>query len=299
MAVSPYFVVLARQLSTYMTHELALVSLYLVGSSLVLMLRSWILLSCVHSGANPYSSMLIFLKARLFILSPGRAGEVFRAVLLHRRFGVSRSSCLAILAAERLYGLLSAGILLLALLYSLHLPYLFLSIFFAISVVFLFNFSPVVLGLDWARTSSLVWFIPLRFRPVFVNKFGAFLRSGRSLFSNLKIFSLSLLLTSVSWLLESSALGCVVQYSGGIKLQYSQILSPRLAMAFGGVLSPLPAGLGLSEVAATTTFLAHGLSMTQSLTSVALFRFFALAIPMLLGLFAWASSFFSASARSI
>lgn len=299
MPAFPYLVVQVRHLSTYISRDLALASIYLVGSSFVLMLRSWILLGCVHSGANPYASMLIFLKARLFILSPGRVGESIRAVLLHRRFGVSRSSCLAILAAERIYGFLSAGILVLVLLVGLRLLSFFLYVCLAIFIFSLLIYSPVIFGWGWAWTSSLVKFIPLRFRSFFVDNFGTFLRSGASLFSNLKIFSLSLLLTSVSWLLESSALGCVVQYLADIRLQYFQVLSPRLAMAFGGALSPLPAGFGLSEGAAIATFLAHGLSMTQSLSSVALFRVFALGMPIFIGILAWVSSVFCASTKAI
>ena len=93
---------------------------------------------------------------------------------------------------------------------------------------------------------------------------------------------LGTLLASLCWLLEAAVLQGI--YGGlGLSLGLHQTSVIRTAMALGGVISLLPAGLGTSEATAIGLAMAYGAGRSEALAATLVLRFATLAVPCGLG----------------
>ena len=237
------------------------------------LLRLGFPLACRPSGR-------IYAAGLALIAAPGRSGEALRGLWLQRRHGTPLQVGVGITLAERLTDLASA---LLVLSWGLGQK---------VWAAVLVGFLALAAG-GWLLTHPGVirrlehWLERLPLHP----RWHGLLRLLReALLSIARVrqlmkprpLLLGTLLACLCWLLESAVLQGV--FGGlGVSLGLRQTSVIRTAMALGGVISLLPAGLGTSEATAIGLAMAYGAGRPEALAATLVLRVATLAVPWALG----------------
>lgn len=225
-------------------------------------------------------SAAIYTAGLALIAAPGRSGEALRGLWLQRRHGFPLQVGVGITLAERLADLASA---LLVLSWGLGQR-----VWAAVLVGLL-----VLAAGGWllthprliTRLEALLERLPLHPRWHGVIRL---LREALLAFSRVRQLMrprpllIGTLLASLCWLLEAVVLqGIYGSLGTSLSLHHTAVI--RTAMALGGVLSLLPAGLGTSEATAIGLAMAYGANRSEALAATLVLRFATLAVPCALG----------------
>ena len=231
----------------------------------------------LRAGASIYTAGLALIAA------PGRSGEALRGLWLQRRHGIPLQVGVGITLAERLTDLASA---LLVLSWGLgrQVWMAVLAGFVALaSGSWLLTHPQLIRQLD-----GLLERLPIHPRwhgllKLFREALLAFGRV-RQLMQPLPLL-IGTMLASLCWLLEVLMLQGILSSLGtSISLPHTAVI--RTAMAIGGVLSLLPAGIGTSEATAIGLAMAYGADRSTALAATLVLRVATLAVPCSIGLVA-------------
>jgi len=255
------------------------VLLVLLGHGL-LFGRWQVLLRSLGHRLEARPSAAIYLAGLGLIAAPARSGEALRGLWLQRRHGFPLQVGVGITLAERLADLASA---LLVLSWGLGQR-----VWAAVLVGLL-----VLAAGGWllthprliTRLEALLERLPLHPRWHGVIRL---LREALLAFSRVRQLMrprpllIGTLLASLCWLLEAVVLqGIYGSLGTSLSLHHTAVI--RTAMALGGVLSLLPAGLGTSEATAIGLAMAYGANRSEALAATLVLRFATLAVPCALG----------------
>ncbi|MFM8526212.1 MAG: lysylphosphatidylglycerol synthase transmembrane domain-containing protein [Cyanobacteriota bacterium] len=228
----------------------------------------------LREGARIYGAGLALIAA------PGRSGEALRGLWLRRRHGFPLAVGVSITLAERLADLAAALLLLGWGLGSRLLPFLLLAALIGAGTAWLVSHPLTLRHLDQSLER-----LPLT-RPW--HGLTRLLRAGLASLAQLRTLLhprpllIGTLLASLCWLLESWLLqGLLNGLQAPISLQQATVV--RTAMALGGVLSILPAGLGTSEATAIGLAIGFGVARPAALAATLILRLATVAYPALVG----------------
>lgn len=230
------------------------------------------------------TSGLVFLSGFSMSITPGKVGELIKAVLLRRLTGAPVNRTSAIIAAERLTdGLAMIALAAIGLIqFNYGRPFLAVAAVAAVAVVLLLQ-RPRVLAPLLARAERL---------PVAGSKVGhaaAFLDASNALFRP-RLLAIAVALGLISWAGECLAFYLVL-IGLGLPGSLHILLVATFVLAVSsivGAVSMLPGGLGLADasVAGMLVILVSAPEMTHSIAAAAtlLIRFATLWFAVLLGL---------------
>ncbi len=178
----------------------------------------------------------------LAMLTPGRAGEFSKVLLLARHDSRQMGAGTLAVLLERIQDLVVLGLL--SLMFCvLHLHNGTLSLALGLMIVLLLGLGAVLLRLASRDASRLHHLIPLRLRGLMGD------------IPNLQIHRLVLqtLLTGLIWCLEGVAQWLILQ-SAGFQAPFLPVLGISALMSIASVLSLLPVGLGTVELSALVLY---------------------------------------------
>ncbi len=226
------------------------------------------------AGARIYGAGLALIAA------PGRSGEALRGLWLRRRHGFPLAVGVGITLAERITDLSAALLLLCWGLGKRLLPSLAVVALIGGLGAWLLSHPSTLRRLEhglehlpvtrpWHGLTRL-----LREALASLGQLRTLLRPGPLLVGTL--------LASLCWLLESLLLqGLLHGLQAPITLQQASVI--RTAMALGGALSILPAGLGTSEATAIGLAIGFGIARPAALAATLILRLATVAYPALVG----------------
>lgn len=231
-------------------------------------------------GLHWRPSACIYTAGLALIAAPGRSGEALRGLWLQRRHGFPLQVGVGITLAERLADLASALLILSWGLGQRVWAAVLIGLLVLVAGGWLLTHPRMITRLErglenlplqprWHGLIRLLREALLAFRRV------------RQLMRPQPLL-IGTLLACLCWLLEAMALQGMSNALGTtLNLHQSSVI--RTAMALGGVLSLLPAGLGTSEATAIGLAMAYGASRSNALAITLVLRLATLAVPCALG----------------
>lgn len=253
-------------------------------SSHGLLFQRWQLyLRQLNCGLTWRPSAAIYGAGLALIAAPGRSGEALRGLWLQRRHGFPLQVGVGITLAERLADLASA---LLVLSWGLGRQVWFAVLVGLLALAcggWLLTHPRLIRRLDGALERLPLhprWHGVLRL----LREALLAMRRVRQLMRPRPLL-IGTTLASLCWLLEAAVLeGTFNSLGCSISLPHAAVI--RTAMAIGGVLSLLPAGLGTSEATAIGLSMAYGASRGEALAATLVLRVATLAVPCAVGVLA-------------
>lgn len=233
-------------------------------------------LACLAVSLPRRQSLLVFLAGFTMAITPGKVGELLKAVLVRDLVGTELSRTASVVMAERLTDV--AGLLILSALGATALPHGGLVLG---GVTGLLLLAVALLRTrrlaDWAhsafarggRLARLAE--PLRL----------FLGSGRTLLAP-RALAFTVLLSAVSWFFECLGFYVILL---GLGLETS-LRAPIFIYAFAslaGAVSMLPGGLGIAEASLTGLLAALGIPLPDAVAATLLIRAATLWLAVALG----------------
>lgn len=216
-------------------------------------------------------SLKVFLAGFTMAISPGKLGEVLKAVLVRNLVGTPVSRTTSAVVAERLTDV--AGLVLLGGLGVTALPH-----------------GPLLLGgIALALVAVVVALrTPGISRPVqralpigLIEPLRLFVHGGRALFAPLAL-GVALALSVVAWFLECLAFSLIVD-ALGVTLPLRSATFVYAFSALAGALSMLPGGLGVAEGSLTALLVGLGVPLPEAAAATLLIRGASLWLAVLLG----------------
>jgi uncharacterized protein (TIRG00374 family) len=226
------------------------------------------------AGARIYGAGLALIAA------PGRSGEALRGLWLRRRHGFPLAVGVGITLAERLADLSAALLLLSWGIGNRLLPSMLLAALIGGLGAWLISHPSTLRRLEHSL-EHLPLSRPWHGLTRMLREALASLAQLRSLLRPVPLL-LGTLLAGLCWLLEALLLmGLLQALQAPITLEQATVI--RTAMALGGVLSILPAGLGTSEVTAIGLAIGFGVARPAALAATLILRLATVAYPCLMG----------------
>ena len=210
-------------------------------------------------------SVLVFLAGFTMSITPGKLGELLKALLVRDTVGTEVSRTASVVIAERLTDV--AGLLILSALGATALPHGAL-LLGSVTVLLIL----AVAALSTPRLTSLARrAVPERFLVTrLIEPLRRFLGSGRALLAP-GALSLAVVLSVVSWFFECLALYLVLDGLGAaIPLRAATFLYAFASLA--GAVSMLPGGLGVAEGSLTALLVGLGTSLPDAAAATLLVR---------------------------
>ncbi len=231
-------------------------------------------------------SLLVYLSAFSMSITPGKVGELIKAVLMRRLTGAPVSQTTAIIAAERITDGLAmlalAGIGLIE--FSYGRPLLAVSLMLAIAAIVVLQ-RPALTAIVVARAERL----PVAGR--FVDRIAGFFNASNMLFRP-KLLAGMVGLGIVSWFSECVAFFLVLR-GLGFEASWRLLLVATFVLAVSsvfGALSLLPGGLGVAEASVAGMLLilleSDGISRGTAAAATLIIRFATLWFAVLIGFIA-------------
>lgn len=216
-------------------------------------------------------SLLVFLSGFTMAISPGKLGEVLKAVLVRGLVGADVSRTASAVMAERLTDV--AGLLALSALGATALPHgpLVLGALGAVVVLAVAAVRLPALGL-LARRLLPAWVVdPAR----------AFVHGGRTLLAP-GALAAGLALSIASWFLECAAFALIL---GGLEIALPLRVATFLYAfaSLAGAASMLPGGLGVAEASLAALLVSLGAPVAAAAGATLLVRLLTLWLAVLLG----------------
>lgn len=235
-------------------------------------------------------SILTFLSAFSMSVTPGKVGEVIKAVYVNRLSGAPVSRIAAVVAAERITdGLAMLGLAAIGFIqFSYGRPLLAAAAVVGIAVVALFR-RPALLHAFTRRLEG----VPLIGPPVgkVIHHVESFLDASNALYEP-RLVTGTVLLSMVSWFGECAAL-FVILIGLGQEPSWNLLLVATFAHAVSsvfGALSMLPGGLGIAEASVAGLLLLliedPGFNRGDAAAATLLIRFTTLWFAVILGVLA-------------
>jgi len=226
------------------------------------------------AGARIYGAGLALIAA------PGRSGEALRGLWLRRRHGFPLAVGVGITLAERLADLSAALLLLSWGIGNRLLPSVLVAALIGGLGAWLLSHPGTLRRLEHSL-EHLPLSRPWHGLTRLLREALASLAQLRSLLKPVPLL-LGILLAGLCWLLEALLLlGLLQALQAPITLQQATVI--RTAMALGGVLSILPAGLGTSEATAIGLAIGFGVARPAALAATLILRLATVAYPCLVG----------------
>jgi uncharacterized membrane protein YbhN (UPF0104 family) len=224
-------------------------------------------------------SLLVFVSGFTMAISPGKLGEVLKAVLVQRLVGTETSRTASAVVAERLTDVV--GLLALSALGATALPQgpLLLGLVAATVALAVAVFQLPVLGGPARRLLPGRLVAPVR----------TFVHGGRALLAP-GVLAAGTALSIVSWSFECAAFTLIlVGLDAARPLRVATVLYAFASLA--GAVSMLPGGLGVAEGSLTALLVAGGTPLPAAAAATLLVRLTTLWLAVLLGVAAllWAS----------
>lgn len=223
------------------------------------------------------TSAVTFFSGLVFVVTPGKVGEVWKAGFLKDRQGVSASRVTSVVGAERLTDLLALGLL--AALGPLA--------YGRSGIVVVILFATAGTGLVLLRWRSLCLRLLRTFETIpVVGSYAASLRefygSTYSLFQP-RSFLRAMALSTVAWTLEGMALWVALDGYDVAGPLLQSVFVYGLGLLVGGV-SMLPGGLGATEASMVGLLLSFEYDRSVAVSTVLIVRAGTLWYAVLLGL---------------
>lgn len=222
-------------------------------------------------------SLLVFLAGFTMAISPGKLGEVLKAVLVRERVGTEVSRTASVVMAERLTDV--AGLLVLSALGATALPHgpvLLGALAAALAGAVLVFRSRALTG--WLRRRA-----PARlFRTATMAPLRAFVHGGRALLAP-RVLGTAIALSVVSWFFECLAFALILRGLGvALPLGLATCLYAFASLA--GAVSMLPGGLGVAEGSLTGLLAGLGTPLADAAAATLLVRLVTLWLAVALGM---------------
>lgn len=250
------------------------------GGHALLLLRWQLYLRTLGSPLPLRDGARIYGAGLSLIAAPGRSGEALRGLWLRRRHGFPLAVGVGITLAERLADLTAALVLLSWGLGGQWLSSTLLAGLAIALAAWLLSHPRTLRRLE-RSLEPLPLSRPWRGLTRLLQEALASLTQLRTLLRPLPLLY-GTLLAGLCWLLESwLLLGLFQGLQATISLQQAAVI--RTAMALGGVLSILPAGLGTSEATAIGLAIGYGIDRPAALAATLVLRLATVAYPALLG----------------
>lgn len=248
-------------------------------------LRWWMFLKRLNVTLALKANVLVYLGGFTLSMTPGKAGESIRAVML-AIFGVPIANTLACFVTERSLDLLVVACLtLLAIqLFPQSLPYIF-----ALIVVLLFVFAALYFMAQKPQWSNR---LHERFQP-FLQGLGRklgllsqgivdFIKAWQQLLHWLVLWP-AILLALASWGAQGLVLELIVA-NQGYQISWSLMIGIYCLSVLAGAISFMPGGIGATEGVMTGLLVALGLSWDDALICALLCRLSTLWLAILVGI---------------
>lgn len=246
----------------------------------LLLLRWQLYLATLGSPLSLREGARIYGAGLSLIAAPGRSGEALRGLWLRRRHGFPLAVGVGITLAERLTDLAAALLLLCWGVGPQWLPSALLAGLVIALVAWLLSHPRTLRRLE-QRLEHLPLSRPWRGLTHLLREALASLAQLRTLLRPWPVLC-GIVLAGLCWLLEAWLLmGLLQSLQAAISLQQATVI--RTAMALGGVLSILPAGLGTSEATAIGLAIGFGIDQPAVLAATLVLRLATVAYPALLG----------------
>ena len=237
-------------------------------------------LQWLKQSLNWRRSAEIYASGLALMATPGRSGEAMRALWLKQRHGIPAQVGLGVTLSERLSDLASAVLVLGWGLGIAAMPMMFLSAAVLIAGAAVISHPKALRQLE-ALLKNLRWLQQQRRLHRLSQSALLSLHQVRHLVQPTPL----ILATSCGcliWLMEASIMhGLFQTMAAPINLNQAAVI--RTAMALGGVLSLLPAGIGTSEATSIGIAMAYGASSDQALLATLIIRISTLVLPCGLG----------------
>ena len=245
----------------------------------LLFLRWWCYLASLKQPIPLCTALSIYVQGWSLLLTPARSGEGVRVLWLQQRCGVPVSVGLAVLLAERITGLAAALLLSLLALSQSHAGALLVGLILLGAGVWLLTHPRLIDGL----AGRLAW------RPW---QHGIKAISQMRHLLHPRALGFGVALAMLAWVLESVLLANLWHALAALPFNPSLLraaLLARVGMGISGVLSMLPAGIGVADGAGVGLALIAGLPFMDALLATAILRLLTLVVPMAVGWLALAA----------
>lgn len=258
--------------------EFIIISLIIVTISFVLRGYRWhIMLRRINGAISLRESLPIYLSGYAFFLTPGRIGEIIRSKTLEKHYNVPFRRSASTIIAERIYDIL--GVMLLGSIIS------FASIHNSVITYITITFVAIVYLLVFQK--SFLFNIIQKFKDVkILNNFYPFLTDSietLSLFLRFKIGGISVILTVISWILESFSV-FVILYSFNVQIGMLEIIFIYIISSLIGTATFIPGGIGITDGSIIGMLLAQNLEYSQIILPVIISRILLIWYPFVIGL---------------
>jgi uncharacterized membrane protein YbhN (UPF0104 family) len=225
----------------------------------------------------PGPSLLVFLAGFTMAISPGKLGEVLKAVLVRERVGTEVSRTAAAVMAERLTDV--AGLLALSALGATALPHgpaLLGALAAALALAVIGFRSRALTG--WARRRAPARLLAARA----VEPLRAFVHGGRALLEP-GALAAAVALSVASWFFECLAFALILHGLGAaLPIGLATCLYAFASLA--GAVSMLPGGLGVAEGSLTALLAGVGTPLADAAAATLLVRLATLWLAVALGI---------------
>ena len=228
----------------------------------------------------PYTVLGFFMNN----IIPLRLGELIRAKVTGERLGVSRSAVLATILVERLLDMVIFVLFFFIIMIFLPFPEFIKKSFYISAAVF--GGALIVLFFISGNTEKFLNFvhtIPLpskikTFSNTVVEKF----TGGLSMLQNPRIFTVSFILSVITWIMESSFL-VITAYACGINISILGGIFVVIIIGLGAILPTAPGYIGAFEFMGITALSVLGVHKDSGFACIAIYHFLQLIIIFTLG----------------
>lgn len=211
-------------------------------------------------------------------ITPGKLGELIKSQILKEKFDTPRKITLPLILIERLYNVI--GIVIVSLLGVLYFQF---SLYVLVITIILLLITFFVISNKSLFTKLITWTSKKKF----------FVKYTQSLFDSYDIIRKSTrgmisiyaaILSVLYWFFESLAVYFVLLAFGINNLNFLAVVTTYTTAIILGVMSFLPAGIGVAEGSLVGLLSIQGLEISTTLVLVILIRFFTLWYAVIVGL---------------
>jgi len=270
--------ILSKKSIDFKFEFLPVIFLLVTCSWIPVYIRWSLLLQNVNVKIPTKQNIAIFLSALALGMTPGKIGELIRSQLLKTKFGISRTKTAPLVYVEKLYDLVGAIIISISSLWF----------FPEAGYIIVVGIILLVIVFILIRNRNLFYkFSNLLFKFKKAEKFfGPILQSYEVIKNSTrgKIAIFASLLSISHWLIISLAVYFVLLAFGINNLNFLAVVTTYTTAIILGVMSFLPAGIGVAEGSLVGLLSIQGLEISTTLVLVILIRFFTLWYAVIVGL---------------
>lgn len=230
-------------------------------------IRQQILLKKINIQISLKDCVLLYLSGLSMIMTPGGSGELIKSYFLKKKFGYNAAKTFPVIFIERFYDLL-------AMIVIIAITLLFIQIFEIIFVVVLVSIFLVIAYIALRSKKLFLLLITILARFKRLKKFGDSLNESYSTFQHLttqNIFSKIFIFSIAAWSLDALTIYFVFL---GFNLDLNIIFTTLtiFSSVLIGILTLVPAGIGVTEVSAVGLLSKEGISISLATSIMVMIR---------------------------